>query len=149
MPLDSTHSLSSLRLTVTFGARRDSRDCIVRSTKGPRKNKFRFWRRPSGLGLFGRLASLLTPHRPLRVCSSFAPRQPAKYPPAKSEVIFARTLRWIAVQRMAWGLGFTACQVMEQREESRRRVARRLRGGSVQSPRHPTTGFQNRPCPLE
>src|SRR5436309_9680819 len=34
--------------------------------------------RPSGLGLFGLLASLLTPHRPLRVCSSLAPRQQAK-----------------------------------------------------------------------
>src|SRR5439155_1672552 len=36
--------------------------------------------RPSGLGLFGLLASLLTPHRPLRVCSSLAPRQQAKWP---------------------------------------------------------------------
>src|SRR5207247_10264037 len=48
--------------------------------------------RPSGLGLFGLLASLLTPHRPLRVCSSLAPRQQAKEPPAKSEFIFERTL---------------------------------------------------------
>jgi hypothetical protein len=48
--------------------------------------------RPSGLGVFDCLASLLTPYRPLRVCSRFAPRQPAKYLPAKPEVIFARTL---------------------------------------------------------
>jgi N-acetylmuramoyl-L-alanine amidase len=35
---------------------------------------------------------LLTPHIPLRVCSSFAPRQQAKLP-AKLEVIYARTLK--------------------------------------------------------
>ncbi|HRY47629.1 MAG TPA: alpha-L-fucosidase [Candidatus Paceibacterota bacterium] len=51
--------------------------------------------RPFGLGLFGWLASLLIPYRPLRVCSSFAPRQPAKLPPAKPEVIFEQTLRTI------------------------------------------------------
>ncbi len=48
--------------------------------------------RPAGLGAFGSLASLLAPYRPLWVCSSLAPRQRAKSPPAKSELIFAQTL---------------------------------------------------------
>ena len=49
--------------------------------------------RPAGLGGFGSLASLLLGHRPLRVCSLVAPRQRAKSPPAKPELIFAQTLR--------------------------------------------------------
>jgi len=48
--------------------------------------------RPGGLGGFGSLASLLLGHRPLRVCSLVAPRQRAKSPPAKPELIFAQTL---------------------------------------------------------
>jgi len=48
--------------------------------------------RPAGLGGFGSLASLLLGHRPLRVCSLVAPRQQAKSPPAKPELIFAQTL---------------------------------------------------------
>jgi hypothetical protein len=49
--------------------------------------------RPVGLGLFDMLASLFSPHRPLRVCSSFTPCHPVKLPPAKTEFIFAETLR--------------------------------------------------------
>jgi len=49
--------------------------------------------RPGGLRGFGSLASLLLGQRPLRVSSLVEPRQRAKSSAAKSEFIFARTLR--------------------------------------------------------
>jgi enediyne biosynthesis protein E4 len=56
----------------------------------------------------GSLASLLTPYRPLRVCVSLVPRQPAQFPPAKPEDIFARTLRVLL------GIGLAVCAVHGQ-----------------------------------